>query len=95
MTVRAKFLVTKIESTIGRRKSGQKDERGYDKYEPAEMKTLVLNPVYGNGDPNHENSKFWDATPGGELRLNVVNPAAVAQFELGKEYYIDFTPVTQ
>jgi hypothetical protein len=92
MSVRAKFAVTKIESTLGQRATGEKDERGHAKYEPCEMKTLVMNPVYGNGDPNHENTKFWQASPGGELRLNVVNAAAVAQFELGKEYYVDFSP---
>ncbi len=51
-----------------------------------------MSPVYGNGDPNHENTKFWQASPGGRLELSVVNAAAVERFEVGKEYYLDFTP---
>jgi len=55
------------------------------------MRTLVLRPVYSD-KPESENKKFWDATPTGEIRLGTVNPAAWEQFEIGKEYYVDFTP---
>lgn len=48
-------------------------------------------PVYSE-DPNHENKKFWDATPSGDITMYITNPAAVDQFEAGKEYYVDFTP---
>lgn len=27
------------------------------------MRTVHMQPVYGNGDPNHENTKFWEASP--------------------------------
>lgn len=91
MTVRAKFTVHRIESSIGSKATGEKDERGYPKREPCEMKTIVMAPVYGNGDPNHENTKFWEASPTGEIKLGTVNGAAASQFELGAEYYIDFT----
>lgn len=57
-----------------------------------EMTTIKMSPVYANNDPNHENSKFWRYSPSGSLELGCVNPEAVKQFELGKEYYIDFTP---
>jgi len=56
------------------------------------MNTIHLQPVYGNSDPNHENSKFWAASPNGEIRLGTVNAAAVAQFALDQEFYVDFTP---
>lgn len=46
-------------------------------------------PVYSGSE---ENKEFFKATPGGEIRLFVVNAAAMEQFELGQEYYIDFTP---
>lgn len=59
---------------------------------PTPARTIIMSPVYGNGDPNHENTKFWQASPGGKLELNVVNAAAVERFEVGKEYYLDFTP---
>lgn len=96
--VRAKFKVDAIERTMGSR--GMKDADGkpvmsedgrYQKHEPCEMSTIKMSPVYANNDPNHENSKFWAASPGGSLALNCVNAAAVAELELGKEYYIDFT----
>jgi hypothetical protein len=53
-----------------------------------------MSPVYANGDPDHENSKFWNASPGGSFELNIVNAAAVEMFEPGKEYYLDFTPAS-
>lgn len=98
MSVRAKFYVTKIERTVGSRVkrnsdgTAVKDSRGDAIYEAGEIHTVHMQPVYGNGDPAHENSKFWAASPGGKLELNCVNPAAVAELELGKEYYLDFTP---
>ena len=98
MSVRAKFKLNRVERSIGSRVKKDadgnrvKNSKGYDEMEPCEMHTLVLNPVYGNGDPDHENTKFWDASPGGELKLNCVNAAAVGQFVLGAEYYVDFTP---
>lgn len=48
-----------------------------------------FHPVY-SGSP--ENEAFWKATPGGTIILYTVNPQALAQFEQGKEYYLDFTP---
>jgi hypothetical protein len=86
----AKFKVQRVEcSQIQRQKAGAK---GYGKedMETLEQRTLVLSPVYANGDPNHENSKFWNATPTGEIRLGVVNPEAWTQFDLGAEYYVRF-----
>ncbi|MCE9605048.1 MAG: hypothetical protein K8U03_09135 [Planctomycetia bacterium] len=57
-----------------------------------ELKTILLTPVYGDGNPEHENTKFWNYTPSGRIELGTVNPQASDQFELGKEYYVDFTP---
>lgn len=97
--VRAKFKVQRIECTTGSRavldENGQPKKAqgtGYAVREPCEMRTVVMSPVYGNGDPNHENTKFWESSPCGEVKLGTINPEAWAQFELGKEYYIDFTP---
>jgi hypothetical protein len=93
MTVRAKFIVNSITSSMGSRKSGEKDPKtGYETYVAAEMWTIKMNPVYGNSDPNHENTKFWDASPGGSFELNCVNAEAVRQFDIGKEYYFDISP---
>lgn len=87
MTVRAKFAVNSITRTLGSRKSG-------DKYVSCEVWTINMQPVYGNGDPNHENTKFWDASPGGSFSLNCVNAEAVKQFDIGKEYYFDISPAS-
>lgn len=90
MSVRAKFKVQRIESTVGSKVVGR-NEQGRDVYETCELRTIVLSPVYANGDPDHENTKFWQASPSGEIKLGTINPAAWEQFVLGGEYYIDFT----
>lgn len=86
MTIRAKFRVT----SIARQEASVRQPDG--KYAPGEAHSIEMAPVYANGDPDHENSKFWAATPGGSIKLLVVNPDAVAGFDVSKEYYIDFTP---
>lgn len=42
-----------------------------------------------------ENQRYHKYTPSGCLEISVDNPAAVEQFELGKSYYLDFTPVPE
>jgi hypothetical protein len=86
--MRAKFKLNSVTLSIG---SKQVVEDGVTKYVPAEMHTLTMNPVYANNDPNHENSKFWAASPGGEFKLNCVNADAVKDLKLGAEYYLDIT----
>ena len=51
-----------------------------------------LSPVY---DGSEENKAFFASTPGGQVSLYTLNEAATAQFEVGKEYYVDFTPVVR
>lgn len=48
---------------------------------------IVLVPVTSGSS---ENEEFFKTTPGGNITLNVKNDEVV--FEVGKEYYIDFTP---
>lgn len=45
----------------------------------------------GEGDPNKSWSKY---TPSGNLKMSITNPEAFEQFEVGKEYFLDFNPVT-
>ena len=40
--------------------------------------------------PGNEEWSKW--TPSGELSMSITNPAAIAEFEVGKDYYLDFTP---
>lgn len=79
MPVRAKFKVGRLE----------KSHYSYGG-NAQEMTTVVLSPVYSQ-DPDSENKKFWDATPSGEVKLGTINKAAADYFELGEEYYLDFT----
>jgi len=53
-------------------------------------KHVVMQAVY-DPDPDSENGKFFKYTPGGSVDLSIVNPAAAAAFEVGKEYFVDFT----
>ena len=52
---------------------------------------LTFSPVYSG---SHENEQFFKWTPGGTIQFNVMNLSAVSNFELGKEYYVDFSPTT-
>ncbi len=74
-TVRAKFVCDSVTS-----------QRGYG--EEKVLYSAKFNPVYANGDPNHENSKFWKASPGGSFELLTIK---MMPFEVGKEYYLDIT----
>lgn len=52
------------------------------------MKMIRMRPVYGDSP---ENTQFFRWTPSGEIFMGVLNPAASAQFQMGHEYYVDFT----
>lgn len=56
------------------------------------QKTLRFDTVYDQSIP--EDQRFQKATPCGHCELQIDNPAALAQFELGADYYVDFTPAT-
>lgn len=52
---------------------------------------VKLSPVTSG---SHENEQFYKYTPGGSLTLSTINGAAMQQFELGREYYVDITPAS-
>jgi hypothetical protein len=41
-----------------------------------------------------ENARFTQATPWGEIRMGIDNPAALKQFSVGQSYYVDFHPAS-
>lgn len=49
---------------------------------------VIMRPVYST-EPGHPNHQFWSATPSGELKLQINNPAASSQFEVGVEYFME------
>ena len=52
-----------------------------------------FNTVYEpDASKDTENARFTKATPYGDIRMGIDNPAALEQFEINKEYYVDFTP---
>jgi len=50
--------------------------------------TIKLQPVTTGSD---ENKAFYAATPSGQIELSILNDEIGKQFEIGSEYYIDFT----
>lgn len=84
MSVRAKFVVASIERfNTSIYADGKSTVR--------ECQNIKLQVVSGNSD---ENKKFFASTPSGQVQLGTVNLEAAAQFELGKEYYVDFSPAS-
>ena len=63
---------------------------------PAHGRTTVFfNAVYSNSDGSRaeENKAFSDATPSGQISISITNDKpALDAFEIGKSYYVDFTP---
>ncbi|MBB6451968.1 hypothetical protein HNQ94_000389 [Salirhabdus euzebyi] len=49
---------------------------------------VELNPVTGG---SAENEEFWKYTPAGSINMYIDNVNALEKFEVGKEYYVDFT----
>ena len=82
-TVRAKFQVRKVETTL-------RSVRTAEEFVKEPLYTVEMFPVYQDR-PGSENTKFWEATPGGTLRLDMVKKDAGEFFELGEEFYIDIT----
>lgn len=83
MSVRAKFKCT---SVTEREFGGGKTVK--------DIELAAVMPPYKDGkpDPEHPNASFFAASPSGALKMGVLNPIASAQFAVGREYFIDFTP---
>jgi hypothetical protein len=77
MSVRAKVRVT-----------GRHEFTGVSKDAGIVQVTVHMQPVYDEGT----NSQWSKYTPSGDLNLTITNPEAYKQFELGKAYFVDFSP---
>jgi len=58
--------------------------------------TVKLGPVMPDqNDPAYEEMKqFYTYTPGGQIEFATINERALAEFEVGKDYYITLEPAT-
>lgn len=76
MTVRAKFRVMERANRAG--------------WSPDAKPTCFvrLAPVTASSEENKSWAKY---TPSGSIEMNIDNPEAYDAFELGAEYYVDFT----
>lgn len=52
-------------------------------------KTVEMRAVITGSD---ENKEFFKWTPNASISLSIMNDEAAKQFEVTKEYYVDFTP---
>ena len=44
------------------------------------------------GGPNNPNESWNLSTPSGSLEMTICNPLAMGKLEVGKSYFLDFTP---
>lgn len=59
--------------------------------EPAsEGSNITLEAVTGGSE---ENDSFFQYTPSGQIQIGIVNEETAGQFEVGQDYYVDFTQV--
>jgi len=59
-------------------------------YSDTSSKKLIFTAISDSSIP--ENAAFTKYTPNGQLEMHVDNPSALEKFEVGKYYYLDFTP---
>lgn len=78
-TTRCKVRVSKVTPLV--RQEGE---------EPYAYSINIGAPPY-DPNPESENGRFFQATPGINIQLGVVNPAGAAVFKEGRDYYCDFT----
>ncbi|PZV19180.1 MAG: hypothetical protein DCF22_00500 [Leptolyngbya sp.] len=65
----------------------QCESKEHDTIDPSHG-NVTLRAVYAGSE---ENEKFFNLTPAASISLATLNPEAFAQFEPGKQYYVDFT----
>lgn len=80
--VRAKFVVESYETRLADSRNPQSEE----------LRTVTMSPVSSGSE---ENKKFFRWTPNGQIKMGILNPAAWENLELGKSYYVDFTPAEE
>jgi len=75
--MRAKLKVSKVESYTG--------------CENLHFSAVCRSEGYPE-DGSDENNTYATFTPMAELKMTVNNPKLLGKFEVGQEFYVDFTP---
>jgi hypothetical protein len=73
-----------------RRLGGGAEPKMYKQTFLANAQNIRLAAQYDPSIP--EDQRFMEATPSGELKFYVSNPAVIGGFQIGKNYYVDLTP---
>jgi hypothetical protein len=69
------------------RKASITTTQGYGPPKPVDVEEVEFVPVSGP-----ENAEWSRWTPSGSVKMQITNPAVVGAFEVGKDYFVDFTP---
>lgn len=106
MTTRCKMRIDEVGFVMSSKRRMNHDgtvhrlPNGAEVWDPMPAVSLKATPVYGNGDPNSENTRFWQSTPNGQLSLSVINKEAMLSLGVetvedltGRELYVDLTLV--
>ena len=97
MSTRCKFHCQSIaysDTTVYERNEDgtpKKNDDGTFVYRKFKQPNVQLQPIMAT-DADPENRLFWEATPSGSIQLSINNPLGAEVFEVGKDYYVDFTP---
>lgn len=77
-----------VKKVVAKMRCVEKADRvAYSNDPKAKHTTVKLQPVYANEGPN----KSWsEATPSGQVEMQITNQSAVDAFELGSSYLITF-----
>lgn len=76
-TMRAKFVVTAVEST--------------DQSEKLRFSAVAKNGAYPE-DGSDEDNTFAKFSPQASCEITIANPALFGKFTAGDRFYVDFTP---
>ncbi len=75
--MRAKMVINRIEK--------------FDQSEILHFNAVSKSTAYPE-DGSDEDNTFAKFSPSAALNITIANPALIGQFEVGKKYYVDFTP---
>ena len=83
-----KPIICKFRLYEWKNSEGAKKNEETGDYEQCIKSTILFNPVRGDSP---ENQLFWEASPSGSFELGHVDPEAISELELLKDYYVIIT----